>query len=190
MLHAPINTSEEKAELHTSSPNSSGQRHIGTAFLRAASKGKPGETWAKSQLAGLGALGVLGGQIDLQFHFQPSAAAQSSASNSTDLASTVAQLPHCVCGPKRQDFLKGIGFCIAISSGCSSEDVNKLQDLAPKICQSVSDNPSPSEVAKASAAVTSAVGAAPTESDKSAAMRPEVGFGFMGAAALAALAAL
>ncbi|KAK7951211.1 uncharacterized protein PG986_006939 [Apiospora aurea] len=139
------------------------------------------------------------------------AAAQSSASNSTDLPSTVAQLPQCalkcyrdqatdvgcspgdfscVCGPKRQDFLKGIGFCIAISSGCSSEDVNKLQDLAPKICESVSDNPSPSEVAKASAAVTSAVGAAPTESDKSAAMRLEVGLGFMGAAALAALAAL
>ncbi|KAK8050446.1 hypothetical protein PG994_012176 [Apiospora phragmitis] len=142
--------------------------------------------------------------------FAAAAAAQSSSSNST-LSSEVAQLPQCalkcyrdqatdvgcspgdfscVCGPKRQDFLKGIGFCIAISSGCSSEDVNKLQDLAPKICDSVSDNPPPSEVAKASAAVTSAVGAAPTESDKSAAVRPELSFGFMGAAALAALAAL
>ncbi|KAK8055335.1 gpi anchored cfem domain protein [Apiospora rasikravindrae] len=143
--------------------------------------------------------------------FAAAAAAQSSSSNSTDLPSTVAQLPQCalkcyrdqatdvgcspgdfscVCGPKRQDFLKGIGFCIAISSGCSKEDVDKLQDLAPKICQSVSDNPSPSEVAKASADVASAVGAAPTESDKSAAMRPEIGFGFMGAAAAAAAAAL
>lgn len=146
--------------------------------------------------------------------FAAAAAAQSSSNNSTsgsDLSSVVAQLPQCalkcyrdqatdvgcspgdfscVCGPKRQDFLKGIGFCIAISSGCDSADVNKLQDLAPKICQSVSENPSPSEVAKASAAVTSAVGAAaPTQSDKSAAMRPEVGFGFMGAvAAVAALA--
>ncbi|KAK7908440.1 hypothetical protein PG985_015743 [Apiospora marii] len=145
--------------------------------------------------------------------FAAAAAAQSSASNSTssDLSSVVAQLPQCalkcyrdqatdvgcspgdfscVCGPKRQDFLKGIGFCIAISSGCDKADVDKLQDLAPKICQSVSENPSPSEVAKASAAVTSAVGAAaPTQSDESAAMRPEVGYGFMGAAAaLAALA--
>lgn len=79
--------------------------------------------------------------------FAAAAAAQSSSGNSTssDLSSVVAQLPQCalkcyrdqatdvgcspgdfscVCGAKRQDFLKGIGFCIAISSGCDSADVN------------------------------------------------------------------
>ncbi|KAK8126523.1 uncharacterized protein PG998_002282 [Apiospora kogelbergensis] len=141
--------------------------------------------------------------------FAAAAAAQSSSSNSTDLSSTVAQLPKCalkcyrdqsndvgcspgdfscICGPKRQDFLKGIAVCLTLGSSCSSDDLN---NLAPKICQSVSDNPSPSEVAKASAAVTSAVAAAaPTQSDKSAAMRSELSFGVMGAAAAVAALAL
>lgn len=144
--------------------------------------------------------------------FAAAASAQSSSNNSTDLSSTVAQLPQCalkcyrdqsnsvgcspgdfscICGPKRQDFIKGVAVCLTLGGSCSSDDLNKLQDLAPKICQSVENNPSPSEVAKASAAVTSAVGqAAPTQSDKSAAMRPELSFGLIGAAAAVAALAL
>lgn len=77
--------------------------------------------------------------------FAAAAAAQSSSSNSTDLSSTVAQLPKCalkcyrdqsndvgcspgdfscICGPKRQDFLKGIAVCLTLGSSCSSDDLN------------------------------------------------------------------
>lgn len=64
--------------------------------------------------------------------------------------------------------------------------------LAGQICTVVTtENPDPSAVASASAIVTSALGAASsTSSPDSAAFRPEVGFGVLGAVAAAAAWAL
>ncbi|KAI1385802.1 uncharacterized protein F4822DRAFT_414190 [Hypoxylon trugodes] len=106
--------------------------------------------------------------------------AQSAGCATTDFA--------CLCGDKRESFISSITGCIALSSGCSGDDISKLQTLAPEICQAESANPDPAAVASASGIVASAVGTATPTSTPNAAAGSEIGMGLMGVAALAALA--
>lgn len=112
----------------------------------------------------------------------------------------------CLCGSKKQDFVSKITPCVAFGAGCSSDELNSMRpypydysltpaltncpseaaDLAPKICTEVDNNPSPAAVSSASALVDSAV--KETGSPDNAAGRPEIGFGLLGMAALAAAA--
>ncbi|KAI1157992.1 hypothetical protein F5B18DRAFT_642809 [Nemania serpens] len=132
-------------------------------------------------------------------------AAVAAAQNSTSLPDLVSQLPpcaipcfqrgaedagcsttdfQCLCGTGKSSFITGAGLCIA--SSCDSDALNSAASLAGQICTDVANNPDPSEVASASAIVTSALGAAsPTSSPDSAAFRPEISFGLglMGLAA-------
>ncbi|KAI1452173.1 hypothetical protein F4805DRAFT_45701 [Annulohypoxylon moriforme] len=96
----------------------------------------------------------------------------------------------CLCGDKKDSFISNITGCIALSSGCSSDDIGKLSTLAPEICTAVAANPDASAVASASNIVSSAIGTASASatSTPGAAARPEVGMGLFGAAALAAFA--
>ena len=109
----------------------------------------------------------------------------------------------CLCGSKKQDFVNKITPCVAIGAGCSSDDLNSMRalppvpapvltncppeaaTLAPKICTAVDDNPSPAAVSSASALVAAAEA---TGSPGNAAGRPEIGYGLLGMAALAAAA--
>ncbi|KAI1184242.1 hypothetical protein F5B17DRAFT_412849 [Nemania serpens] len=130
-------------------------------------------------------------------------AAVAAAQNSTSLPDLVSQLPpcaipcfkrgaeaadcsvtdfQCLCGTGRDSFITGAGICVTTS--CDSDAFNSAVSLAGQICTDVTSNPAPSDVASASAMVTSALGAAsPTASPDSAAFRPEIGLGLMGVAA-------
>ncbi|OTA99703.1 hypothetical protein M426DRAFT_324890 [Hypoxylon sp. CI-4A] len=129
--------------------------------------------------------------------------------NSTSLPDLVSQLPDCaasclsssaqdagcsaedftcLCGDKKDAFISSITGCIGFGSGCSQDDIGKLTTLAPEICTEVNNNPDPSAVASASNIVSSAIGTATATATPDAAVRPEVGFGLVGAAALAAFA--
>ncbi|KAI0886805.1 uncharacterized protein GGS22DRAFT_158729 [Annulohypoxylon maeteangense] len=131
------------------------------------------------------------------------------AQNSTSLPDLVSQLPSCaaaclsssaksagcsaedftcLCGNNKDKFISSITGCIALSSGCSQSDIGKLSTLAPEICTAVAANPDASAVASASKIVSSAIGTASATSTPGAAVRPEVGMGLFGAAALAAFA--
>ncbi|KAI1742763.1 hypothetical protein F4680DRAFT_411692 [Xylaria scruposa] len=135
-------------------------------------------------------------------------AAAVAAQNSTSLPDLVSMLPtcatpcltqgasaagcattdfQCICG-KQTQFISGATSCII--QDCHGDDFNKVISLAGQICTVVTtDNPDPSAIASASAIVTSALGAAsPTSSPDSASVRPELGLGILGAAAMAALA--
>ncbi|KAI1197888.1 hypothetical protein F5X97DRAFT_301183 [Nemania serpens] len=136
-------------------------------------------------------------------------AAVAAAQNSTSLPDLVSQLPpcaipcfnrgaeaadcsttdfQCLCGTGKSSFIAGAGACIATS--CDSDAFNSAISLATQICTDVSNNPDPSEVASASAIVTSALGAAsPTTSpDAAVAFRPDIGLGLVGVAAAAVFA--
>lgn len=75
-------------------------------------------------------------------------------------------------------------------SKCQGDESSKAISLAGQICNEVSQNPDPSDVASASNIVTSALGAASATSTPDAAARPEVGYGIIGAAAAVAMFAL
>ncbi|KAI0450980.1 hypothetical protein F5B21DRAFT_507632 [Xylaria acuta] len=130
------------------------------------------------------------------------------AQNSTSLPDLVSKLPtcaipcyedgaaaagcsttdfQCLCGTGKDKFLSGASACVI--SDCHGDDFSDTLSLAGQICNVVTtENPDPSAVASASAMVTSALGAASaTTSPDSAAFRPELGFGILGAAAAAAL---
>ncbi|KAI1172049.1 hypothetical protein F4777DRAFT_563296 [Nemania sp. FL0916] len=94
----------------------------------------------------------------------------------------------CICGKGKDDFINNAAICVATK--CSSDEINNAGGIAGQICADVQNNPSPSDLASASAIVTSALGA-PTASETpgaAAAFRPEFGVGVMGA--VAALLAL
>ncbi|KAJ3559414.1 hypothetical protein NPX13_g9535 [Xylaria arbuscula] len=138
-------------------------------------------------------------------------AAAAAAQNSTSLPDLVSQLPtcaipcfesgaeaagcsttdfDCLCGDGKDTFISSAGTCVL--SKCDSEDFSTAVKVAPEICTEVTTgDPDPSEVASASAIVTSALSAADATSTAdadSAAYRPEIGLTFMGA--MAALLAL
>ncbi|KAI1087974.1 hypothetical protein F5B19DRAFT_473208 [Rostrohypoxylon terebratum] len=136
-------------------------------------------------------------------------AAQNSTSSSTSLPDLVSQLPSCaasclassaksagcsaedftcLCGDNKSAFISSITGCIGFSSGCSQDDIGKLTTLAPEICTAVAANPDASAVASASSIVSSVIGTATPTSTPGAAVRPEVGMGLFGAAALAVFA--
>ncbi|KAH9905756.1 hypothetical protein F4778DRAFT_678127 [Xylariomycetidae sp. FL2044] len=135
-------------------------------------------------------------------------AAAAAAQNSTSLPDLVSQLPQCatgcldssaekancastdfdcLCGTGRDEFISAITGCI-LTAGCSSDDLTKASSLAPQICTEVADDPSPSEVAAASSIVASALSTASPTPTGAAPARPELGYGVLGAAALAAFA--
>ncbi|KAI0864843.1 hypothetical protein F4860DRAFT_381498 [Xylaria cubensis] len=137
-------------------------------------------------------------------------AAVVAAQNSTSLPDLVSQIPtcatpcltqgasaagcattdfQCICSDgKKNQFISGATNCIL--EDCHGDDFSKVVSLAGQICTVVTtDNPDPSAIASASAIVTSALGAASaTSSPDSASVRPELGLGILGAAAMAALA--
>ncbi|KAI0436040.1 hypothetical protein F4803DRAFT_557402 [Xylaria telfairii] len=139
-------------------------------------------------------------------------AAVAAAQNSTSLPDLVSQLPtcaipcfeqgasaancsttdfQCLCNDAHKtQFVSSAGACVL--TACKDQDFSNAVSLANQICTVVNtENPDPSAVASASAIVTSALGAASaTSSPDSAAFRPEVGFGLLGAAAAAAAWAL
>ncbi|GAP90746.1 putative CFEM domain-containing protein [Rosellinia necatrix] len=137
------------------------------------------------------------------------AAVATAQTNSTSLPDLVSQLPtcaipcytkgaaaancsttdfQCLCGDGKSAFLSSAATCIFTS--CSGDDTSNIVNLATEICTDVSQNPDPTEVASASAIITSALGAASaTNSPDSAASRPEFvsgvvsGIGIVGVAA-------
>lgn len=139
--------------------------------------------------------------------FAAVAVAQSS-DNSTSLPDLVSQLPTCaipcfeqgaeaagcsttdfacLCGDGMDTFVSKAASCVF--GKCSSEELNTAIKSAEQICLAVADSPNPTEVASASAIITSALGAADptsspesTDSPDSAAFRPEINFGILGAA--------
>ncbi|KAI0409237.1 hypothetical protein F4802DRAFT_593522 [Xylaria palmicola] len=135
-------------------------------------------------------------------------AAAVAAQNSTSLPDLVSQLPTCaipcfskgaeaagcattdfacLCGDGRQSFISAAGTCVI--GDCKGDDFQNALTLAQQICTVVSNDPDPSAVASASAIVTSALSAASATSEPdSAAFRPEMSFGILGAAAAAILA--
>ncbi|KAI1748746.1 hypothetical protein F4782DRAFT_346362 [Xylaria castorea] len=134
-------------------------------------------------------------------------AAVVAAQNSTSLPDLVSSLPPCAtpclsqgadaagcavtdfacfCGDNKSRFISGATSCIL--EDCHGDDFTKVVSLAGQICDVVTtDNPDPSAVANASAIVTSALGAASATTSPDSAVRPELGFGILGAAAIAAL---
>ncbi|KAI1109932.1 hypothetical protein F5Y14DRAFT_430653 [Nemania sp. NC0429] len=94
----------------------------------------------------------------------------------------------CLCGKGKNSFITGAGGCVLTS--CNGDTLNSVIPLATQICADVSNNPNPSDVASASALVTSALGAtSPTASpDAAVGLRPEMGLGIMGV--IAAMLAL
>ncbi|KAI1120138.1 hypothetical protein F5Y10DRAFT_290284 [Nemania abortiva] len=136
-------------------------------------------------------------------------AAVAAAQNSTSLPDLVSQIPECAIGcfqegadsagcsttdftclcKNQSSFIAGAATCVL--GACQGDDQSKTISLAGQICTEVQDNPASSAVASASAIVTSALGAASatTSADAdSAAYRPEMGLGLMGA--IAAMLAL
>ncbi|KAI0205890.1 hypothetical protein F4808DRAFT_184022 [Astrocystis sublimbata] len=136
-------------------------------------------------------------------------AAQDS-SNSTSLPSLVNSLPRCalpcfdkgaksagcettdftcLCG-NQQKFISGATSCVL--TACQGDELSKTLNTATEICDVVNnDKPPPTAVASASALVTSALGSSASatsspDSDDSAAFRPEMSFGILGAALAAA----
>ncbi|KAI1264394.1 hypothetical protein F5Y18DRAFT_428016 [Xylariaceae sp. FL1019] len=142
-------------------------------------------------------------------------AAAVAAQNSTDssLTDLVSQLPtcaipcfedgasaancsttdfECLCGSGKQTFISSAGVCL-LTSSCSSEDQASVSNIANEICQDVAaGNVSDTDQAAASSVVSSALSAAATETNTpdDAAVRPEMGYGVFGAAAIAAMWAL
>ncbi|KAI0870420.1 hypothetical protein GGS24DRAFT_108070 [Hypoxylon argillaceum] len=138
-------------------------------------------------------------------------AAVAAAQNSTSLPDLVESLPPCAI-PCFQDgadaagcsttdftclcanqssFITGALTCVI--SDCQGDELNTLTSVATQICEAVAANPNASAVASASAIVTSALGAASatTSADAdSAAFRPAMGLGFLGAAVAAAMMTL
>ncbi|KAI0103322.1 hypothetical protein GGR51DRAFT_253569 [Nemania sp. FL0031] len=136
-------------------------------------------------------------------------AAVVAAQNSTSLPDLVSEIPtcaipcfqdgadsagcattdfSCLCS-NQSSFIAGATSCIL--SDCQSDDQSKVISVAGQICTAVQDNPDTSAVASASAIVTSALGAASATASAdadSAAFRPEISLGLMGA--LAAMLAL
>ncbi|GAW22566.1 hypothetical protein ANO14919_121060 [Xylariales sp. No.14919] len=130
-------------------------------------------------------------------------AAAVAAQNSTSLPELVSNLPtcaipcfesgaeaagcsttdfDCLCNTGKDKFTQSAATCVI--GKCQGDDLQNTISLAGQICDAVSKNPDPSAVASASAIVTSALGAADaTSSPDSAAVRPEIGLGFMGAVA-------
>ncbi|KAI0154628.1 hypothetical protein GGR57DRAFT_107039 [Xylariaceae sp. FL1272] len=140
--------------------------------------------------------------------------AAAAAQNSTDssLTDLVSQLPtcaiscfeqgasaagcsttdfECLCGDGKQTFISSAGVCI-LTSSCSSEEQANVSNLASEICQDVDAGVDDSDEAAASSIVSSALSAAATATNTpdDAAVRPEMGYGVFGAAAVAALWAL
>lgn len=139
--------------------------------------------------------------------FAAVAAAQSNSTNSTDLASLVAELPtcaldclttgasaanctitdfSCICGDGKDQFIQSAGFCI-LSSSCSSEEKSNVTSLASSICADVNDGASDSELASASAVATSILATATSEGLAASATQM-AGMGVLGMAAFAAYA--
>ncbi|TGJ78216.1 hypothetical protein E0Z10_g10543 [Xylaria hypoxylon] len=130
-------------------------------------------------------------------------AAVVAAQNSTSLPELVSELPTCaipcfesgakaagcsttdfacLCGSGKSSFISNAAICV--STKCQGDDFSNTISLAGQICDAVSQNPDTSAVASASAIVTSALGvASATSTPDSAAFRPEIGLGFMGAVA-------
>ncbi|KAI0514643.1 hypothetical protein F5B22DRAFT_647400 [Xylaria bambusicola] len=137
-------------------------------------------------------------------------AAAVTAQNSTSLPELVSNLPtcaipcfesgasaagcsttdfDCLCGSGKDTFVSSAGTCVV--THCDSDELSTAIKTATQLCTEVSDNPDPSEVASASAIITSALGAAEATSSSdpdSAAYRPEISLTFLGA--IAALLAL
>ncbi|KAI1822723.1 hypothetical protein F4861DRAFT_540655 [Xylaria intraflava] len=107
-----------------------------------------------------------------------------SAAKAAGCATTDVQ---CLCGTGKDTFISSAGGCLL--GKCPESDLQSAANVATSICTDVSNNPDPSSLASASSAVSSALAAAgATSSPDSAATRPELGFGIMGAAAAAMLA--
>ncbi|KAI0973670.1 hypothetical protein F4678DRAFT_425515 [Xylaria arbuscula] len=135
-------------------------------------------------------------------------AAAVAAQNSTSLPDLVSQLPECaipcfesgaqaancsttdfacLCGDGKSAFISSAGTCVVAKCG---DQTSTAISLANQICTDVSENPAASDVASASAIVTSALAAADATStpDAAADIRPAMGLTFMGA--MAAMLAL
>ncbi|RYP81158.1 hypothetical protein DL769_002106 [Monosporascus sp. CRB-8-3] len=109
-----------------------------------------------------------------------------SAADSAECAPTDFE---CICGANRQSFIASIGTCVLLTGQCSEDEISRAGNIAPKICNNVSNNPEPSAVASASALVSSALAsetASPSD-EPDAAVRPGVGLGMIGVGMLAAL---
>ncbi|KAI0123576.1 hypothetical protein BJ170DRAFT_598792 [Xylariales sp. AK1849] len=139
-------------------------------------------------------------------------AAIAAAQSNTTLTGLVSQLPECalncfstaassancavtdfacLCGDGKSKFISSITPCVAFGD-CSSSDLSKASNLAGEICTEET-SASNSDVASASAVITSALGTATASATSStgtnAAATPAIGIGMMGgAAALAAFA--
>ncbi|KAI1274252.1 hypothetical protein F5Y07DRAFT_373744 [Xylaria sp. FL0933] len=130
-------------------------------------------------------------------------AAAVAAQNSTSLTDLVSQLPTCaipcfetgaeaancattdfacLCGNGKTAFIGSAGTCVFSKCG---DEASKAVSLATQICTDVSESPAASDVASASAIVTSALAAASATStpDAAAGIRPEFGLTLMGAVA-------
>ncbi|KAI1437456.1 hypothetical protein GGR50DRAFT_692239 [Xylaria sp. CBS 124048] len=136
------------------------------------------------------------------------AVATAQTTNSTSLPDLISQLPtcavpcfqdaansancsitdfQCLCVTGKTEFISAAGACVLTK--CSGDDLSSAVSTANNICATVENNPSPAEVASASAVVTSVVGASSASATPdSAAVRPELSFGMIGAAAAAMLA--
>ncbi|KAH8668697.1 hypothetical protein BX600DRAFT_510766 [Xylariales sp. PMI_506] len=92
----------------------------------------------------------------------------------------------CLCGTGSSVFKQSAGICLLTGGDCSTNETSSVETLAGEICSEVNDNPSSTDVASASALVASEIASA--TSSNFAAATPAVGFGIMGAAAVAAFA--
>ncbi|KAF5494338.1 hypothetical protein CGCS363_v009134 [Colletotrichum siamense] len=144
-----------------------------------------------------------------------SATTTATSSSSTDLAGLVAQLPSCATscltkaastiGCSATDFTclcnskdtltSSLTTCI-LTAGCSTTEIATAAKVAPQICSYVEANPDSSAIASASnllsgalataSATATASSASPATATTAAAVRPEMGFGMIGAAMLGA----
>ncbi|KAI1332488.1 hypothetical protein F5Y16DRAFT_357912 [Xylariaceae sp. FL0255] len=97
----------------------------------------------------------------------------------------------CLCGSGKQTFISNAGLCLLSDNSCTDDQINNATTVASEICEDIGNNPSSTDVASASAIVASAVAAATSATaTPDVAMRPEFGYGILGAAAAAAAFAL
>ncbi|KAH0425798.1 hypothetical protein CcaCcLH18_10741 [Colletotrichum camelliae] len=144
-----------------------------------------------------------------------SATTTAASSSSTDLSSLVAQLPSCAVGcltkaastigcsatdftclcNSKDTLTSSLTTCI-LTAGCSTTEIATAAKVAPQICSYVEANPDSSAIASASnllsgalataSATATASSASPATATTAAAVRPEMGFGMIGAAILGA----
>ncbi|KAH7028997.1 uncharacterized protein B0I36DRAFT_431906 [Microdochium trichocladiopsis] len=144
------------------------------------------------------------------------AAAQTTADNNTStsnesLAELISQLPQCargcftsaaeragcattdfecICIDNRPAFIAAIAPCVFLST-CQPSETSAATNVATDFCHKIYASPNDTELAAASSAVTAVLGTpAPTQSSdpNSAAARPVIGLGLLGAAVMAAVA--